>query len=366
MRANYSHTVWACVGEGSITSCGSFPNGEKNISVCFEAIPKQSSFAFNPGVTVDGVSTPSLFDFSVIYFLDENGNSYPDSSERHEKVVVTGVIYSSRSPVNNTGYNDWRIIFTYWLDELPEDLFEDDDDPPWGDETNDIIWTDGCECGACCQCRCECGKWNMLEQGSCVGHSANNCTNPDGCNAVHQPHPDTGEYVQYHHCGCHDVPPDEDDDDEEDDEEGTNQKREYDFDPPEHVQLEPPTTGPPSFAGPSEIEKPPLQFFNRNGDGFPEFKYDELFDDLSSTFSEKIPMDWLKRFSLGSDSGIDLKWRIDLALLGVRIGPHTFDLRQYINDFAAMQIARVIRLILLFIVVILFLLAVFDLLFGSA
>ena len=329
--------------------------------VYFIARPMQNT------LTADAVlSTLELYEFELIGYIDENGNGIPDAGEDSKQLEFE--VYH----VGNTWEGQFLcVVFgctfdydTAWTGLGGGDDDDDDDDPPGGDETNDIIWADGCECGACCQCRCECGKWNMLEQGSCVGHSANNCTNPDGCNAVHQPHPDTGEYVQYHHCGCHDSGEDEDDDPPDD--------------PPgggEDEWKSPPDI--PGFRNPGSLENPTapqgmrpvmpvfapvgsagdwnMTYFSTKNQGdakgihFPEFQHEKLYERLDKKLSEKIDLKWMSKLSDPRSYGnVDLTWRIDFEVLGVKVGPVEFDLRKYLDDYSKTSICDILYFVCLF------------------
>lgn len=113
-------------------------------------------------------------------------------------------------------------------------------------------------------------------------------------------------------------------------------------------------------------EEKPLQYFERStGSTFHRFKYEELFEELGKKLNEKIPTEWAWKLTNGNTSSyaVNTTWRIDFQIFGLKIGPYSLDLREYVNDFATLHISRVIRLVLLFVLCVYFLLSILNLLF---
>lgn len=126
----------------------------------------------------------------------------------------------------------------------------------------------------------------------------------------------------------------------------------------------------PSFEGPSEsnpFETQPLIWFER-GEGdfdFPTFKYEDLFDSIEEKFKEKFPLDWLEKLTTTDGTKIDLSWKVEFDWYEQKYGPWEFDLSEHVEAYEKMDISRIIRLILLFILCWIFLNSVLSLIFDS-
>jgi len=95
-----------------------------------------------------------------------------------------------------------------------------------------------------------------------------------------------------------------------------------------------------------------LTYFERKGFGeLPSFRYDILYDELSEKVENKFGLQSLSdKFQNPSAGDFDLSFTIDFQLpepFNVHVGPHKVDVQEYIDAYAALPIANIIRLILL-------------------
>jgi len=125
----------------------------------------------------------------------------------------------------------------------------------------------------------------------------------------------------------------------------------------------------PEIKEPGEVEKKPLQYFERSEEqfGMPKFKFEKAFNEVKDILNEKIPLDWVDTLKDPvSNTSIDLKWTIDWDFMGAKIGPHTIDLVHYIDDFATWDIARIIRFLFVFIIAVMTIKAFMELILSAA
>ena len=231
-----------------------------------------------------------------------------------------------------------------------------------------------CECGACCYCKCTCTKWTGP---ICIGHCQHACTEP-GCpvnDMVHCEchHTHEGECCEHHYKDY--VPPPDvvfadpgmPDMPHFDTPDIGGLRNQFGDGPGLPDNTRRPIGDVPGLPGPSEpVEKQPLEYFERKEDSmFPEFKYEELFEELMDLVKEKIPLDWTDGLKNGNGGQIDLRWKVHFTLWNQSYGPWEFDLRDYVDEVSTYDIVRILRLIALFVLCVFFLLAVMDLIFGS-
>jgi hypothetical protein len=127
---------------------------------------------------------------------------------------------------------------------------------------------------------------------------------------------------------------------------------------------------------PSDVSEHPLTYFERKGFGeLPSFSYEGFFKDLSKKLEDKFGEKLEEKFGLvllserlthPSSGNKDLSFTIDFQLddpFNVHVGPRKIDVGKYINDYASLPIASIIRLILLAYLGICFVLAVVKLIF---
>jgi hypothetical protein len=270
------------------------------------------------------------------------------------------------------------------------------------------IYADGnvtgnlCECGACCSDRCSCGKWtgkrcvqySNSSDGSLGDGGYYSCFHGcSGASCQHVTLPD-----QFTHCECHHgvgssgngngngsndanftfpelsipaVP----------DSSGLPGRLGFSspslpdipnisdlppvYVPPPLVPFEPPNVPLPPLPTDSIVPPNPSNFsgdyFDYNG-GFPEFKFEALFDDFKSVFSDKLDLSSYDRLRDGGTAE-RLVWNIQHEIFGVRFGPLTIDLTDIISKASSFSGVSVIRDILVFILYTLFVYFIFIMLF---
>ncbi len=226
------------------------------------------------------------------------------------------------------------------------------------DEGND------CTCGACCNCKCTCGHWSG---DYCLGTCSHDCLGAD-CSCGFNP----TNNKTFSHCECHH----ESDSQEEEEEEKWTPPPDITFQPPTDIPLiEPPTVNVPSLPSipdfDDELELPELPdpvmneyvyFAHRSASGayssrIPEFLHEKLYIELKGKLAQKIPVGWMDAFqnaesladqgSVGAGT-IDLTWRIDFEIMGMKVGPYSFNFKQYLHDYASTTMAKLIWGVLLF------------------
>ncbi len=246
--------------------------------------------------------------------------------------------------------------------------------------------TPGCTCGACCECECTCGNWPDLNpcvmtcEHACIGDLCQ-CKADTGlftythCECHH--HADTGDCCEHHEADY--VPPPDIPGIGEFADPGEihapNMTNPDIPDGPKGPGLPTPPGGGigeganlPGSGVPNPYENSPLTWFERSAEefGFPTFKYEELYDSVEEKIREKINLDWLDGLkNPASGGGVDLSWTVDFTWYNQRYGPWTFDFRDALDGYLKMQIARILRLIILFFVCAVFLMSVLDLVFVS-
>lgn len=236
-----------------------------------------------------------------------------------------------------------------------------------------------CTCGACCSCRCTCGEWNGPACGgtgddcnchkectcccsctcdcrdgwtgvTCTGHASDDCDD-NNCNV----------WGEQYHCDCHKKgggdgeccehhykkytrPPD------------VNYGSIPDLEipgmggrTPEGRNYNIPSAPPEPELDVPEVEEAPFEYFERGEGRFPRFRYEKAFGELQDKLNEKIPLDWLGSMNPAGGTGApSLMFVIDFEVMRTRVGPWRWDLAVIIAEIAAMEIFRIIRMILVF------------------
>lgn len=123
----------------------------------------------------------------------------------------------------------------------------------------------------------------------------------------------------------------------------------------------------PELGVPGEVEKTPLKFFERKeGELFPEFKFEKIFKDFKEKLGDKIPLDALDGFKEGVGSGnFDLSWTVEFDWYNHHYGPLKVDIGKVLKEYSTTDICNNLRNLILFYICIVCLLAVIGIIFDS-